>query len=798
MLTTAWRSLRRAPLLAATVVVLVASIVAVNATAFSAVHALRWKALPYAGSDRLVDLRANMSGFGITVGLTERLREQVAADGDVFKGVLAFSQNQGKREDMQGRRWRFARVGQDFADVLGVAPALGRGFAVDDMHEGADKVLVLSDVAWHREFGGAADVVGREVRFHDDRYTIIGVMPPGFVFPNAAIDAWRPYVMNAAERAQSDGGNIGDIDVVARLADGASLEQARERLQAVIDAEPSVAGLRLSAGLRADVRSWRERFAGTHGRALALVQLAALVLLVVVAANLVNLCLDRLLARVREFGIRRALGADERAILRGIVGDLAPPVALGLALGLALAPFGLALAVRHELLPSDLPQGSGFGIAAVVAGATVALVALGCAAVAAWIVRRPAALSARAGIGGLGHVRPAMIVAQVMLTTILLGASGLMLRSALNLMATPRGFDAAGVVLTAVDPAGVTISGRWYDAATDEARLRPLVEQVRADIAALPGVRAVAVAMTPPFSQWETVSGYTIPGREEQVQARARGVSPGYFGVLGIPLMAGRGFEEGDPHDQVVVVDEIWAKRYLPDVDPIGARIDIPGGPGGEGKPLPARVIGVARTVKHERLDETDPLPTVYQYVAAPLPVFWLVSRVDGEPGGYLETIRRRVTERVPGVDIGVNQPLARLIDETLAGQRSLVTALGVFAIATLALAALGLAAVLGFAIRRRTAEIGVRLAIGATPSRVRRLVLRQGGALVAAGVVLGVLSGIPLARLLADRLKGVGIADPLTWGGVVALVAVIAFVACWLPAHRAAAIDPLEALRNE
>lgn len=795
MLTTTWRSLRRAPLLAATVVVLVAAVVAVNATAFSAIHALRWKALPYPDSERLVDLRADLAGFGFKVGLTERLRGLAVADASTFSGALGYVEAQQLRADGQGRRWRFARVGRDFNRVLGVAPALGRGFADEDMHEGSDGVLILSDAAWRRHFDGAADAIGGELRFDEKRYTVIGVMPPGFVFPTASVDAWRPYVMSAGERAQSDGGNVGDINVVARLGDGISLAQAGARLQAIFAADASVAGLRQNAGLRAEVRPWRERFAGTQGRALALVQLAALILLAVVAANLVNLYLDRLLGRVREFGIRRALGADERAITRGIVADLAPPVALGLVAGLALTPYGLALARRHELLPGNLPQGSGFGIAAVGAGLMVAAIALGSAALAAWVVRRPAMLSSRAAVGGLGRVRPAMIVAQVMLTTVLLGASGLLLRSALNLMATPRGFDASGIVLTAVDPAGVSISGRRYDAKTDDERLRPLVEQVRADIAALPGVRAVAVAMTPPFSQWETVSGYTIPGREEQVQARARGIGPGYFGVLDIPLVAGRGFEEGDPHDRVVVVDEVWTKRYLAGVDPIGARIDIPRN---EGETLQAQVIGVARTVKHERLDETDPLPTVYQYVAAPLPVFWLVTRVDGEPAGYTETIRRRVAALVPGVDIGVNQPLARLIDETLVGQRSLVAALGAFALATLALAALGLAAVLGFAIRRRTAEIGVRLAVGATPSRVRGLVLRQGGGLVVTGIVLGMLAGIPLARLLAERLHGVGIADPLTWGGVAAMVAVIALAACCLPAHRAAATDPVEALRSE
>lgn len=795
MLTTLWRSLACAPLLSVTVIVLVASIVAVNATAFSSIHALRWKALPYAEADRLVDLRADLVGFGLKVGLTERLRGLVAADTNAFDGALGFVDSQQPREDEQGRRWQLARVGQEFTTVLGVAPTLGRGFLAEDMHDGADGVLIISDAAWRRHFDSARDATGRSIRFDDRTYTVIGVMPPGFIFPTASVDAWRPYVMTAGERAQSEGGNVGDIDVVARLAADVTPAQAGERLQSILAADPTVAGLRENGGLRSDVRAWRERFAGTQERALALVQLAALVLLASVAANLVNLFLDRLLGRAREFAIRRVLGADERTITLGIVADVAPPVIIGLAAGLALTPFGIGLSTHLGLLPDDLPQGTDFGMAAIAAGIVVAVIALASAAAAAWLVRRPAMLSSRAGTGGLGRVRPMMIVAQVMLTTVLLGASGLMLRSALNLMAEPRGFDALGVVLTSVDPAGVSIRGETYDPKTDEQRLRPIVESVRSDIAALPGVGAVAVAMAPPFSQWEFVSGYAVPGQGEQVLARARGVGVGYFAALDIPVVAGRGFERGDNGDEVVVIDERWASRYFADSDPIGASINIPQG---NSPALNARVIGVARTVKHERLDEDSALPTVYQYVDAPLPVFWLVTRVAGEPADYLETIRQRIRMLVPGVDIGVNQPLEGLIAETLVGQRSLVAALGAFAIATLVLAALGLAAVLGFAIRRRTGEIGVRMAMGATPARVGALVLRQGGGLVATGVALGVGIGIVLAKLLAERLHGIGIADPLTWSVVTVMVVAIALLACWMPARRAARTDPMVALRSE
>ncbi len=787
----------RSPLFAAMVAVLVAIVVAVNATAFTAIHALRWKALPYADGEALVELRADLVKFGFEVGLTERLREHLAEDTPHFAGALGYRVAQQLRADGDGQRWRIARATPDLAGVLGVQPALGRLFGAESLTAGADAVLVLSDAAWRARFGADPAVIGRQVRFEDRPYTVIGVMPAGFVFPDASVDAWRPYLMSAEERAQSDGGNVGDLDVVARLAPGIGVAQAAERLQAIFAADPSVAGLLQNAGMRADARAWRERFAAGHWRALALLQLAALLLMAVVVANLVNLNLDRLLGRAREFDIRRAIGADERAIVGGIVADLAPPVLLGLAAGLVLTPVGLALARRYEMLPDALPQGAGFGIAALVAGGVVAAAALGSGLVAAAVSRTAARLSTRAAIGGLGRVRPAMIVAQVMLTTILLGGAGLLLRSAIHLMQVDRGFDAAGVLLTVVDPAGVSISGRRYDPATDEARYKPLVETLRAEVAGLPGVRRVAIASAPPFSQWETVSGFRTGGQPDPVQARARQVGPGYFETLGIGLVAGRSFEAADLGEaSPIVVDQLWVDRYLRAVDPLGATVEVP--LDAQGTTRPARVIGVARTVKHERLDEEDNLPTVYQIAEAPLPVFWLVTRTDGDVGALAETVRQRVRAIAPSADIGVNRPLAALVGETLAAQRSLLAALGTFAVLTLLLAALGLAAVLSFAVRRRTAELGVRMALGASPSRVGRLVMGQGARLIALGALLGLAAGLPLARLLADRLHGLSFTDPLTWAAAALLVGAIAAVACYLPARRAAGTDPVVALRQE
>jgi putative ABC transport system permease protein len=792
-ITSVFRQQLRAPMFSLVVFALVAVVVTVNATAFNAIHALRWRALPYADADSLVDLRADLQRFGFVVGLTDRLRREVAQDSAHFSSALGFVTVHAQED---GRDWTLARVTPDFSATLGVQPALGRAFNDDDARAGTDAVLMLSDTAWRNRFAADRGVIGRQLRLADRNYTIIGVMPRGFAFPDAQTQAWRPYVMTTAELAQSEGGNVGDLDVVARLAAGTGVEQARAALGAIFARDASVDGLLKNVNLKPAARTLRERFAAGHWEALELLQLAALILLAVVCANLVNLNLDRLLGRARELEIRRALGASERAILREIGVDLTPPLLAGLACGLALTPLGLRIVEFRGLLPQDLPQGTGIDAATVIAAICVCLITLASALVAVLFSRGRARLSSRAGIAGLGRARPLMLVAQVMLTTALAGGAGLLLRSASNLLAVDRGFDDHGVLLTSIDPLGVT-SGGHYDPAIDAPRLRALINAWRDDIAGLPGVEQVAVSSAPPFSGWDSVSMVRAPGHAQPSQARSRQVGTHYFAAMGIGLDAGREFADADAGDaSPVIVDELYRQRFLTGVDPLSAYVEIPSD--GKGNFRKARIVGVAHTVKHERLDEPANLPTVYRFDNAPLPAFWLITRARGDAGAIAETVLRRIRALSLQARVSINKPLSELVATTLVSRRALLEALAGFAGITLLLAALGLAAVLSFAIRRRTAELGVRMAIGATPARVRNLVMRQGSLLIAGGVAAGLLTGLALARLLSDRLYEVAFTDPLTWLTTIVIVTTSAIFACWLPARHAAATDPVVALRKE
>ncbi|MFC4820250.1 ABC transporter permease [Dokdonella ginsengisoli] len=784
----------RAPAFTLIVLLLVGIAVAINATTFGALHAVRWKSLPFADGDRLVELKVEMAKAGFGFALADRFRDALLADGAPFAGALGFAQ-QGVSRYLadDGTPWQVSRVTPDFAQVLGVAPALGRAFVADDAKDRA-AVVLLSDAAWRSRFGADPDVVGRSVRFGGASYTVAGVMPRGFAFPDRRADAWIPLVWSAQERDSNAQSYLGELAVVARLAPGASVAQASEKLGALLARDEKLAPKFAEDDPQPRVTLLRERYAGT-ARTLELMQLAALILLAAVVASTVNLMFDRVLARARGQAIRRALGASEAAIAADAAVDLALPLFGGLVAGLCLAPFGLRLLQELSLLPASLPQGGDFDFAAVVAGAAAALVVLA-ASLATVPSRRSLHRSAQRHAGGLGRARKAMLVAQVMLATAMTGSVALLARSAVNVLGVDRGFDSRGVLMTSIDAfdaAGARQRGAVPTAAGDGFALE--VEALRADVAGLPGVRHAAVATMPPFSGMDSSGTFGLPALAEKQQAREREIGRGYFAAMGIGFVAGEDFR-ADGEAATAVVDERFVARYFGAADPLGARIDLSDD---RGDLHPARIVGVVRSVKSGSLEESQTLPTLYRPMQAHSPYFWLITRAgEADPSATAAAVRERVLARFPHARLRVHAALDTLVDDTLADRRHLLAAIGGFAAAALALAAIGLAAVLAFAVRRRTAELGVRLALGATPARVRNLVLRQGGALTAAGLALGAGLGLVLSRLLADRLFGIGYADPASWTAALAVVAAVALATCWLPARRAAATDPIQALRHE
>ena len=660
------RSLR-APGFAISVILLVAGVVAVNATMFSALHALRWRALPYADGDRIVHVGADLQKLGFAIGLSERFRAQLAMQTDVVDGALGYLGSDGAPKDEAGREWRIARPMFDWLDVLGTQPALGRAFVADDASGDVARSVILSDRAWRQSFNADSAVLGRTLRVGDEILTIVGVMPPGFAFPDGRIDAWKPLVLSPAERVDAPNASVGDLEVALRMAPGATPAQVRERLDALFAADERVADVRANAGLRAKAVTWRERYS-VEARTLSMLQLAGAILLIAVIANLVNLHLDRLLGRAREFRIRRALGAGDAAILRGVAADLAPPLCVGFALGMAVVPFGLRVLAQRELLPGNLLQPVQFGSVSLIAGALVTALVLVGVGLAVLGLRRVGGLS-RAGVGGLGRGRAAMLVGQVMLTTVLLGSSGLLLRSAMNLMAVDPGFDAKGVLLTSVS---------FPETADDPGVPAATVEALRASVAAMPGVAQVAIADLAPFTGSDQAIKIQVPGIDGVQQARSRSVGVGYFAAMGIGLVRGRDFQASElTGTNPVIVDERYVERHLAGVDPLTASVDIPDG---EGVFARSPIVAVVRTVKNASLDEVVELPTVYFAQEGAYGSVFLVTRTGIDPALLVEPLRRHILAEVPGADIGWHQPMRELVADTLAPRRAMIELVGAFA----------------------------------------------------------------------------------------------------------------------
>ena len=794
------RSFTQSPLFALIVFALVAAVVAVNATTFGGINTLRWKVLPYAADDSLVWLQLKLTKIDNESSLSEKWRAELAHDKATFHGVAGFVDSGRTRSDSSGQPWRIAEVTPQLDAVLGVSPALGRGIADDDVHTGADRVLVISDALWRSRFGADPGILGRTVHFGERSDTIIGVMPRGFAFPDTQTDAWRPFVPPMPV-PEVDG--IGEMEVVARLGDDATLERARISLDRVFDGGKSLGpfgAMFSSLGPQAHAEPWRAHFVARHGQALSMLQVAALILLLAVAANLVNLQLDRLLGRSREFDIRRALGAGERAIGAQALQDVLLPTLAGAVVGLALAVPGMRILAMRRLLPEGMPIEPGFDVVMLGSAVFVVTVVFVTALVAARAMRGQAALSARVGTAGVGKFRLALLVGQIMLTTALLGSASLLLRSAINVLDVNRGFDATGVLMTGIDLSALVSRRPDYDPRNDGA-LKSAIADVLARAAALPGVRHVATADVPPFSGGDSFMEARIPGQSEPQQIRQRTVSSDFFATLAIPLVGGRTFSEadlGNVHGSPVIVDQLYVQRYLSDHDPLTASIGLDANmPEGEPDRM-VPIIGIVHTVKNNSLEEKADMPTIYRVQDFPNPMFILLVRSDHDVSMLVEPMRRLVQQRMPDALIAFNQPLAQRVATSFSARRGLLETIGGFAALTLALAALGLAAVLGFAIRRRSSELGVRMALGATPTRIRRLVLRQGSVLIAVGLALGLVAGLALARLLSDTLFGVSFIDPLTWTTTLLLVAAIALFACWIPARRAARTDPMVALRNE
>ncbi len=813
-LRTATRKLRRKPAFTLLAVLTLALGIGANAAIFSVVNAVLLRPLPYPDSERLVGVWHTAPGLGIpqfehsdaTYLLYRRANRVFDELGIYRQGTVNLTGGE------TPERLDSAAVSASVLPVLGTAPALGRGFRETEEQPGAEPVAILSHDLWQRRFGAEREVLGRTIRVDGVARTIVGVMPAGFRFPAPETRLWLPLAVDPVNT------NVGNFNylAVARLRPGVGAADAAADLTSLIPRLPEeygdgdvTAGMLENARMAAMVHPLRDDVVGDVGGVLWILLGSVGVILLIACANVANLFLVRAEGRQQELAVRTALGASRGDTAFAFLAESTVLSLAGGALGLVFAGAGVRLLLA---LSPDIPRLEEIGVDGAVLGFTLALsLAAGLlfgAAPALRSVPDPGAALKEGGRGaaaGRGRrVRDLLVVSQIALALVLLIGCTLMVRSFHRLRQVDPGFEGSRVLTLRL-----SLPEAEYDTAADRAGFyQRALERIRA----LPGVEAAGAVSRLPLTGGGSNSAHTFedhPLEPDEVPPilATRWASPGYFETLGIPLLAGRAFEDAD-HRQLrrhVVVSAALAERFWPGESALGKRLS-------HGLPHDddwSVVVGVAGSVRDDGL-ESDPVAAIYYPLATPPAAeeeegearaprsLSFAVRTAVAPGALAADVRRAIWSLDP------NLPLAnvRAMEEVVAAARARTTftllLLSIAAGVALALGAVGLYGVIAYAVSRRTQEIGVRIALGAGRWNVGRMVLGQGLGLALAGIVLGLGGAFAATRLLRASLFEVSPTDPLTFAAVPLLLLLIALVASYLPARRASAVEPLEALRYE
>ncbi len=792
------RMLRRSPGFTVIAVVTLALGIGANAAIFSIVDMVLLRPLPFRDANRLVDITEYSPGKVESAGVPYPDYLVWKQQNTVFEDTAAYFLIRASNDIVLGgpfsaERARYSTVTNSFFTILGVQPVLGHGFAASDEIAGGAKVFLASDALWHGVLGGDPHVIGKTYRLDGENYTLAGVMPARFDFPKGC-GVWIPT---------STLGQFGMHDrvshpfhVLGRLRRGVNLAQAEAQIGSIqkhlgemypnTDADWHVRAQPLLDEVSGNVRASLFVLLGAVG-----------FILLIACANVVNLMLARASAREQEFAIRTALGAGRMRLLRQNLTESFVIAGMSIGLAVLLAKWGLAAIV--SLTSIQLPRMESFQLSvpvlaflAAIAIFTTLLVGLAPALQAT----RPDPQSALRGgqrSGGTDRrtqkLRDGLVVSEVALALLLLCGAGLMLRSFVRMNRVNPGFQ-PGHLLTMK----IALPGASYPKAEQTSVfLDRLLERVRS----IPGVQDAAASTIVPLSGESDWGSFQIAGRTTEEWAHApaadgRGISINYFRTLGIPLLRGREFTAADARNKnTLIVNEAMAKKFWPGADPIGQRIVSI-----DERSIPREIVGVVADVKSFGLDAASK-PEMY----TPYRGGWymnLLLRTSQNPNGVVSAVRERVAALDKGVPVYQVATMDQMLSSSVAQPRFNLLGLVLFAALALALAAVGLYAVLSFTVGRRTHEIGIRLALGAERRQILHLIARQGMRLVAIGLALGLLASFLLTRLMASLLFGVSATDPMTFGGVAILLVLVALAACFVPARRAMRVDPMDALRHE
>ncbi len=797
----AWCTLSRSPLFSVVTILVLALGVGANSAIFSVVKGVVLDPLPYPESDRLVVVWENDRHRG-----TQREGASIPDFLDFRERARLFQQLAARQlvnRTLTGRSEPLRLVGSkvtaNFLPALGVTPVLGRHFTEEDETPGRDRVLLLHHALWQSAFGGDPGVVGQSVVLDGEPHTIVGVMPPAARMPTSGEQLWVPYAITEDEMIRGRH----NLLVVGRLLPGVPLARAQEEMTAIMAAleqeypEDNQARGAFVAPLHPEV-------VGNVRPALLLILGAVACVLLIVCVNIANLLLSRGAARQAEIALRRALGASRTRIVRQMMTESFVLTVAGFACGLALAWAGTRLLL--QFVPSSLPR-----LDNVALDGPVTLFTLGLSLLT-WLVFGlvPAVRASGSDVqqtlkeGGRGasegsarqRLKKTLVVAEVALAVVLVIGAGLVLRSFWGLSRVDPGLEPVNALSLDLELPGVK-----YPAPEDWPflvwpRVTQLQDRLIEEVEALPGVRAAAVGLSNPLSgAWTTrtrVVGKPIPEQSGRDEAYFQPVSENYFQACGIPLRKGRFFTraDDDAHPLVAIVNEAFAAFYFGEDEPLGERILIYG--------REREIVGVVGDVRFRGLGQ-ESYPAMYlPFRQNPMGSLSLVYRSETDPAGLLAAVKSLIWRIDPDLAVFTVAPLDEALSASLGRQRFTMVMLLCFAFSALLLSAVGVYGVISYLVAQRRHEIGIRMALGASRGEVFRLVVGAGMILVAIGVGVGLATALGSAGLVASLLYGISSRDPLTFAAVPLLLALVAFLACYLPARRASRADPMSALRYE
>ena len=805
------RQFLKTPGLTILVIITIALGVGANTALFSVVNGVLLNPLPYPEPDQLVALRESKPNFEWGTIPYPTFRDW-QKDNHTFSSIAvwrgyAFSlTGAGEAEQVNAQF-----VSSDFFPILGVKPLLGRSFLAGEDEIGAAPIAVISEGLWRRKFASAPDILSKGITLDGNSYSIVGVIPAGPHFPMGSASARREVFVPIGQWKNnlltSRGAGLG-INGIGRLKPGVTIEQARADMTSVSN-NLAVAFPDTNKGISARLIPFKQWMVGDIGSLLLVLLASVGFVLLIACVNVANLLLARSTSRTREFAVRSALGASQRRMVRQLLTESLLLAVAGGMLGLMLAAWGTRAAL--SVLPTALPRTEEIGLDLRVLFFTLAISLL--AGILFGLVpalkMSPSRLQETLKEGGRGmsggrhRVQGAFVVAEMAMALVLLAGAGLMIRSLTRLWGVDPGFNSRNVLTV-----GLTLPQSMMAASPDA--IRAAFREFDHKIASIPGVEAVSQTWGSVPMAGDDEQTFWFEGQPKPANPNDRSwaidyiVEPGYLKAMEIPLLRGRFFtnQDNEHSPRVVVVDDVFARKYFPNENPLGKRIL-------RDDASPEEIVGVVGHVKQWGLDadDTEKLRAQIYIPCMQMPDAFITMQASGSTviirsrqagTGLLDSIRH-ASQQISSEQIIFNpQTMDQIIADSLAERRFSMILFGAFAALALLLASVGIYGVISHVVGQRTHEIGIRMALGARRLDVLRLILVGAGRVALIGVALGLVCALSLTSLLANRLYGVSPQDPITFVAVPSILIAVALLASYLPARRATKVDPMTALRYE